>query len=123
MELPKREKTFHFEHVGESGFHYEGTFTIKCRLNVAEKYAMELERNRLIGDMSNPTDDLTGFALVISTLRAKVTDGPNWWLQSRGFGMEDEDALVNLYAEVEKTSTQWKQEILESASKRDEVGN
>lgn len=110
MDLPKRERTFNFNSTGESGAKYEGQFTIKCRLNVGEKLQLELDKSRLLADMANPSDGLKGFAIALSTLRAKISEAPEWWKQSRGL-IEDEDTLIQLYDEVEKTSMEWRREL------------
>jgi hypothetical protein len=116
MDLPKKERTFSFSYVGQdSGMTYEGTFTIKCRLNVAEKYQLELEKSRLISDMANPTNGLMGMAIALSTLRTKISDGPNWWSQGKGLSIEDEDTLVALFDKVEEESLQWRKELDEKA--------
>ena len=116
MDLPKKERTFAFNYKSlESGMDYEGTFTIKCKLNVGEKYQLELEKSRLMSDMVNPTNGLAGMAIAISTLRAKIIDGPNWWLQGKGTGIEDEDALVAIFEKVEEESLNWRKELEEKA--------
>jgi len=122
MDLPKREKTFYFDYEGESGFRYEGSFTVKCRLTVAEKYASELEKTRLQGDTSNPSAGLSGMAIAISTLRSRVVDGPNWWKQGLGLGIEDEDALVELYSKVEEIAAEWALDV-KKTSKEEKLGN
>lgn len=118
MELPKRERTFIFTHTGESGVKYDGSFTVKCRLNVAEKYQLELEKSKLTSDMSNPSPGLAGFAIALSSLRTKITDAPEWWKQSRGL-IEDEDTLLALYDEVEKASIEWRKELDAKAKEAD----
>ncbi len=120
MELPSREKTFYFDHTGDSGFRYEGHFTIKCRLNIAERHGMESDRSRLLGDSRNPTQDLQALALCLSTCRAHVSDGPEWFRQTRGL-LEDEDALIALYNKVVETCDEWRKEISEAA--KDKMGN
>jgi hypothetical protein len=122
MDLPKREKTFYFDYEGESGFRYEGTFTVKCRLTVAEKYASELEKTRLQGDTSNPSAGLSGLAIALSSLRSRIIDGPNWWKQGLGLGIEDEDALVELFNKVEDTANEWVLEV-KKLTKDEKLGN
>lgn len=120
MELPARDKTFYFDHTGESGFRYEGNFTIKCRLNIAERHGMESDRSRLLGDSKNPTQDLQALALCISTCRAHVTDAPEWFKQSRAL-LEDEDALVALYNKIVETTDTWRRDVVEAS--KEKVGN
>lgn len=116
MDLPKKERTFSFSYVSqESGATYEGTFTVKCKLNVAEKYQLELEKSRLMSDMANPTNGLMGMAIALSNLRTKIVDGPNWWSQGKGLGIEDEDTLVALFDRVEEESSNWRKELGEKA--------
>lgn len=124
MDLPKKERTFSFSYVSEdSGLTYEGTFTVKCKLNIAEKYQLELEKSRLMSDMANPTNGLMGMAIALSTLRTKIVDAPNWWTQGRGLAIEDEDALVALFDKVESESMEWRKELDEKAkAARTELG-
>lgn len=124
MDLPKKERTFSFNHVSEeSGLTYEGTFTIKCKLNVSEKYQLELEKSRLMSDMLNPSNGLMGLAIALSTLRVRIVDGPNWWAQGKGMNIEDEDVLVALFEKVETECMEWRKELSDKAAKaREELG-
>jgi hypothetical protein len=120
MELPKSEKQFYFNHTGESGFLYEGNFTVKCRLNVAERMKQESDYSRLLGDAINPSQGLRGFALCVSTCRSHIIDSPEWFKQSRGL-LEDEDALIELHSKVVDIIDSWRLELAEAA-KAKEVG-
>lgn len=112
MNLPNKEKTFHFEFEGASGIKYEGRFTVLCSLNVGQKHAMALEKTRLLGSYPNPTDDLAGLAIVLSNLRAKIVDGPEWYKQSNGGSLiEDEDTLISLYRRIQDAELEWKEEL------------
>jgi hypothetical protein len=113
MDLPLKEKTFDFEHVGETtGKEYKGRFTVLCVLNVGQKHGLALEKTRLLGNYPNPTDDLAGLAIILANLRAKVLDAPEWWKQSNGgANLDDEDALVVLYRKVQEAEFQWKEDL------------
>lgn len=111
MNLPNKEKTFTFEYQGDLK-KYEGVFTVLAHLNVGQKYALSLEKTRLLANYANPTDDLAGFSVVLATLRTKIIDSPEWWKQSQGGAtIEDEEALVALYKEVQKAEDQWREEL------------
>ena len=61
--LPKMEKSFDFVVVGDTtGYKYEGQFTVRCLLTVAQRHAMELERTRLMSDYKNPSPDLASLS-------------------------------------------------------------
>lgn len=113
MDLPSRERTFEFEYTGlDTGKEYKGRFTVRCILTVGQKHAMSLERTRLLGNNEAPTADLAGIALILSTLRAKVIDAPEWWKQSNGGSLiDDEDCLVQLFRKVEEAEDAWKMEL------------
>lgn len=113
MDLPSKEKTFTFEHIGEdTGRKYEGQFTVRCVLNVGQKHALALEKTRLQGSYTNPTDDLAGLAIILANLRAKIVEAPEWWKQSQGGAtVEDESALVVLYRKVQEAEFEWKEEL------------
>jgi hypothetical protein len=117
MDLPSKERTFDFDYVGlDTGKEYKGRFTVRCILTVGQKHAMSLERTRLLGNYENPTPDLSGIALILSTLRSKVIDAPEWWKQSQGGSLiEDEDCLVNLYRKVEEAEELWKADLRKKA--------
>ncbi len=117
MDLPNKELTFEFDHVGDdTGKKYDGRFTVKCVLTVGEKHAMALEKTRLMGNYAMPTDDLAGLAIILANLRAKIVDGPNWWTQSQGGALvEDESALVVLYRKVQEAEAKWKEQLKEKA--------
>lgn len=113
MELPNKERTFDFNYVGEdTGKSYDGRFTVRCLLNVGQKHLRDLEETRLLGNYPNPTNSLAGFAVVLANLRAKVVDGPEWWKQSQGGTLiEDEGALVTLYQKVQEAEMTWREEL------------
>ena len=120
MDLPSKERTFDFEHVGEiTGKKYEGRFTVLCALNIAQKHLLALEKTRLLGSYENPTDDLMALAIILSNLRIKVVDGPEWWKQSNGGNLiEDEDALIALFKKVEEAESQWRADIKKKAQEK-----
>lgn len=119
MDLPSKEKTFEFEHIGETtGKKYDGRFTVLCLLNVGQKHALGLEKTRLLGGYPNPTDDLITFAIILSNLRAKIiyAEAPEWWKQSHGGAViEDEDVLVELYNRVQEAEQEWRDKLKEKA--------
>ena len=121
MELPSKEKSFYFSYDGESGFKYEGNFTVKCRLNVLERHSMESDRSRLLGDSANPTQSLKELAFALSSCRAHISDSPEWFKQSRGL-LEDEDCLFELFSKVMETVDSWKKELAEAAKAKSELG-
>lgn len=113
MDLPSKETTFDFEHIGEeTGKKYEGRFTVLCSLTVGQKHALALEKTRLLGNYPNPTDDLAGLAIILANLRAKIVEAPEWWKQSGGGNsIEDESALVVLYRMVQEAEFKWKEDL------------
>jgi hypothetical protein len=111
MDLPKRERAFYFDHMGEYGNKYDGHFVVKCRLNVAEKYQYELERSKLLGDVSKPTDGLASISSILAFLRSRIISGPNWWQQGQGFNIEEEEVLYALLTKVDDEISAWKQEL------------
>lgn len=119
MDLPSKEKTFEFEHIGETtGRKYDGRFTVLCTLNVGQKHALALEKTRLLGGYLNPTDDLITFAIVLANLRAKIlyVDAPEWWKQSQGGAViDDEDVLIALYSKVQEAEQEWREKLKEKA--------
>ena len=117
MDLPDKNSVFDFEHTGDlTSKKYEGQFTVRCIQSMAQKHAMELEKTRLLGNFSNPTDGLAGIAIILSNLRHKITDGPEWWKQSGGgSSIEDEDVLVALYDKVLAAESEWREKLKKKA--------
>lgn len=119
MDLPSKERTFEFSYSGQAtGKKYEGRFTVLCLLNVGQKHLMALEETRLLGNYTNPTPDLEGIAAILSNLRAKIVDAPEWWKQSSGGNiLDDEDVLIELYRKIRECEAQWKTDLMEKAQK------
>lgn len=118
MDLPKNEAVFDFDFTSELGKKYDGRFTVVCLLDMGQKHRLELEKTRLMGNYSNPTDGLIGIALVLATLRVKIIDAPEWWKQSGGgFSIKDEDALVALYDKVQTAEVEWRTQLAEMRKK------
>lgn len=113
MSLPKNESTFDFSHVGElTGKKYEGQFTVKCVLNLADKRLLEIEKSRLTADLANPTGNLSALGAVIANLRVRIMDAPDWFNQSiMTLDILDEEIVFELYSECLKKSEEWRQSI------------
>lgn len=113
MQLPSKEKVFELDHIGEdTGKEYKGTFTVLCVLSVGQKHALALEKTRLQGNYTNPTDDLAGLAIILANLRARIIDAPEWWKQSQGgTNIDDESAIVVLYRKIQEAEFEWKEEL------------
>lgn len=113
MDIPKNEATFNIDQVGETtGIKYEGRFTVLCALSVGRKHQLELEKSRLMADFVNPTDGLAGIALILSNLRVKIVDAPEWWKQSNGgLDIMDEEVLVNIYRKIVEKELEWRDQI------------
>lgn len=121
MNFPSLEKTFYFDYKSFLGNRYEGKFTVKCLLTIGEKHRLELEKTRLLGNHPNPTDELVGIAVILSNLRHRIVDAPNWWTQSRGGdNLQEEDVVTELYTKVQDAEIEWRQELVEKAQQPQE---
>lgn len=118
MELPKNEASFDVDVQGDTTFkQYQGQFTVRCVLSMGQKHAMELEKSRLLGSYTNPTDELEGLAIIFASLRAKVIEAPEWWKQSMGGAtVNDENVLIELYNQAEKAEKEWRQKVKDLAN-------
>lgn len=124
MDLPKNEKSFLFNHTGEiTGRKYEGTFTVKCVLNMADKRRLEIEKSSISADLMNPTNNLSAIATVIANLRIRVINAPDWFKQSiQTLDLLDEEVLFELYSTCLNKSEEWLNEVKKS-SLGEEQGN
>lgn len=123
--LPKIERSFEFSHVGPlSGKKYDGTFTIKCALNVGAKHSLELEKTRLMADYTNPSPGLLTIAVSLSTVRHMIIKAPDWWKDSKEGGelLEEDDVVMQLYDKCIEVQKKWREE-LKSAGKEAAQGN
>lgn len=122
MNLPKNERTFQFEAIGEMTEQpYNGQFTVKCILNIAERRQLEIEKTRIQADSINPTEELRSLANLLATLRVHIIDAPEWWKQSSGgFTIMDANVTVALYYKVLEQESLWREEL---QSKKAQPGN
>ena len=113
MDLPKDIKTFTFESVGlTTTKKYDGDFTVKCVLNMRDKRLLEIEKSSIRADMANPTPDLVAYSTILSNLRVRIEDGPEWWKQSTGgYDLKDENTLIELFDKVMDQETLWRKEV------------
>jgi hypothetical protein len=111
--LPKNEKTFDVEVVGETtGFKYTGQFTVTCILDMAGKHQLELEKTRLMADYANPSRGLFGIATSLATIRTKIVSSPDWWKNADdGASIKDENLIFTLYDKCNEMETQWRKEL------------
>ena len=113
MSLPKNESAFDFEHIGELyGKKYEGQFTVKCVLNLADKRALEIEKSRLTADLMNPTGNLSALGSVIANLRVRVITAPDWFSQAIiTLDILDEEVVFELYRKCLDESEKWRENV------------
>jgi hypothetical protein len=117
MDLPKNEKSFLFNHTGElTGRKYEGTFTVKCVLNMADKRRLEIEKSSISADLMNPTNNLSAIATVVANLRVRVVNSPDWFKQSiQTLDLLDEDVIFEIYSQCLNKSEEWITEVKKSS--------
>jgi hypothetical protein len=125
MDLPKNQKSFEISHVGEiTGKKYEGTFTVKCVLNLAEKRKVEIERSSMSADLNNPTANLSAIAGVVANLRVRVVDAPDWFKQSIGtLDILDEEVFYDIFSKCLDKSDEWLSEVKKKSLGEASVGN
>mgnify|MGYP003601432438 CR=1 FL=1 len=124
MNLPKNEKSFSIDKVGEvTGFKYQGEFVVKCALSLADKRLIEIEKSRLSMDLQNPTANLDALSRLIANLRVRVISGPEWFNQQvQSMSILDEEIAFEVFASCLKASEDWIKELKQN-SKGDEPGN
>lgn len=120
MDLPKNEKTFDFKHEGEIDS-YQGRFTVKCVLSLADRYARELEISKMKVGLSATTDELTAISEMISNLKVRIIDGPDWWKKTNGLEIMDISCIMALYDKVLEQEVEWRKEL--KAKKEELKGN
>lgn len=115
--LPKNEKTFELDVVGDTtNLPYTGKFTVKCVLDMAGKHSLELEKTRLMADYANPSNGLAGIAITLSTVRAKIVKSPDWWDNTdNGAQIMDENVIMRLFDECGKAEAEWRTQLKKNA--------
>lgn len=121
MNLPKNEKSFHFKHIGETTGHtYEGQFTVKCALSLADKRSLEIEQSRLSMDLMNPTGNLSAISRVVANLRVRVIKGPDWFNDAiSSLDVLDEDAVFELYGKCLDKTKEWQDELKQQSQPKE----
>ena len=125
INLPKNEKTFMFEKIGEiTSFKYEGQFVVKCALSLSDKRLIEIEKSRLSMDLQNPTANLDAIARLIANLRVRVISGPEWFNQQiNTMSILDEDVVFDVYTECVKASEDRINDLKKESNNGDTPGN
>lgn len=120
--LPKNDRTFYVDMEGaDTGQKYEGTFTVRCLLDMGGRHAEELEKTRLLADYANPSSGLYGIAITLSKLRARIIESPEWWKQSSGgTNILDENIILHLYDECLRLEQEWRSDLKKRAEKPEE---
>ena len=113
MNLPKNEKSFMLSVAGEvTGHKYEGQFTVKCVLSMADKRLLEIEQSRLSVDLMNPTNNLVAISRVVANLRVRVINAPDWFDQIIGsLDILDDNVVFELYSKCLDASNEWQEEL------------
>jgi len=117
MNIPKNEKQFFFSKEGEiTGHKYEGQFSVKCILSLADKRAVEIEQSRISVDLQNPTGNLQAISKIIANLRVRVISAPDWFNQAVGsLEILDDDVIFEVYSECLNKTKEWQDELKEKA--------
>jgi hypothetical protein len=121
--LPNNIKTIHIDVEGETtGIRYEGSFGVKCALSIRDKQAVEVSKSRLTEDMANPSNSLYAMAAMISILRAKIMDFPEWWKEvNYGSDLLDDNVLIELFEKCEQASEDWRKSLKPKEESKEEV--
>lgn len=124
MDLPSTQSVIDFDFTSELGKRYEGQFVVNCLLDMRAKHRLELEKTRLLGNYPNPTDELSGIAIILASLRFRVVKGPSWWTDSDGgMNITDIDCLNELYEKVLVAEVEWRTKLKEKAKAAKEAQN
>ena len=123
MNLPKNEKTFTIDGIGETtGQKYFGNFTTICILNVGQKHQLEIERSRLSADLAYPSDRLRGFSLILATLNVKLIKKPDWWNDSfGGLDLLDENIVMDVYDKIVEAENEWREAVQKEGKKSQKI--
>jgi hypothetical protein len=115
--LPKREKTFTLEIVGEeSGILYKGEFTVRSILSMSGKHSLELEKTRMMADFANPSRGLAGISISLATIRVKLIKAPDWWYElGDGADILDENVIIELYDRTVLIENEWRNSVAKQA--------
>ena len=113
MNLPKNERTFEFCEKGDVTFkEYKGSFTVKCVLSMLDKRILEVEKSRIMADISNPTNELIALSTIMANLNVRIIESPSWWKEANnGNNIQDENIIVTLFDKVMDQEEEWRKEV------------
>ena len=122
MDLPKNERKFHFSEKGDATQHqYEGDFLVKCVLDIGDKVVLGIEKSRITADLVNPTNHLEAIGVILSNLRVRIIESPEWWKQSKGgFDIIDENIISSLYQKALEQEQEWVEALRDKAKEKTE---
>lgn len=121
MGLPSKHRTFYFDMENHVGEQFKGEFTITCKLSIRERHLMELEKTRILGGNTNPTNALMGIATMMATLHAHIVKAPTWWTDSNsGMDLADEDVVIGLYDKIMSEQVEWYNVLINATVKATE---
>jgi hypothetical protein len=117
MALPLNEKTVQISVEGQyTKKKFEGLFTMKCKLTMAEKYKLEMEKSRMKSDVRFGTDGFDTIISILAALRVRVIKAPDWWTQSDGgLDLIDDNVVLEVYEKSIDVELEWEKEISATA--------
>lgn len=117
--LPATTTTVHLDSIGEiSKSRWVGTFTVKCILSHADRFAKSRLYAAMVPDKEHLMDEEDRLkAEVIAQLSVRVIDGPEWWEATRGGQlMTDSQPLIDLLDLCKTAMLDWSKKLNEAAS-------
>ncbi len=116
--LPKNEKSFHINVVGEtSGERYEGDFTCICVPFIALRNKIARDEIRERGDLDTVTDELFIRARWLVNCQNRLMTWPDWWSGSaNGARLMDENVLKEVYDQCIEAEVEWRKSVKEKTT-------
>lgn len=116
--LPKNEKTFHINVVGEiTQERYEGDFTCICVPFAALRNKISRDEIRESGDLDNITNELFTRARWLVNAQNRIMTAPDWWnATGQGTRLLDDNVLQAIYDGCIEAEIEWRTNVKNKAA-------
>ena len=126
MLLPvSNEYTFYFSSKGsETGFKYEGTFKVKCLLNIEEKVDIGLRTDAYNRGSKTVSSGITIMNSTLAELDVRIIESPSFWKDSDyGRKLLDTNIIYEVFSKANDSEADFKKRLTEAAESAEQAAS